>query len=54
MRPAPRALQPESTHTTHMTVSDKDGNIVGYTFAIEDWGGSGIFVPVYGILLTTS
>lgn len=51
LRPAPRALQPESTHTTHLTVSDKDGNVVAYTFTIEDWGGSGIVVPGYGFLL---
>lgn len=51
LRPAPRNLQPESAHTTHLTVSDKDGNIVAYTFTIEDWGGSGIVVPGYGFLL---
>ena len=52
LRPAAaRALQPEGTHTTHLTVSDKDGNIVAYTFTIEDWGGSGIVVPGYGFLL---
>lgn len=51
LRPAPRALQPESTHTTHLTVSDKAGNVVAYTFTIEDWGGSGIVVPGYGFLL---
>lgn len=51
LRPAPRALQPESTHTTHLTVSDKDGNVAAYTFTIEDWGGSGIVVPGYGFLL---
>lgn len=51
LRPAPRALLPESAHTTHLTVSDKDGNVVAYTFTIEDWGGSGIVVPGYGFLL---
>jgi gamma-glutamyltranspeptidase/glutathione hydrolase len=51
MRPAPRMLQPESTHTTHLTVSDRDGNVVAYTFTIEDWGGSGMVVPGYGFLL---
>jgi len=51
LRPTPRALQRESSHTTHLTVSDKDGNIVAYTFTIEDWGGSGIVVPGYGFLL---
>jgi gamma-glutamyltranspeptidase/glutathione hydrolase len=42
---------PEGAHTTHLTVSDKDGNIVSYTFTIESWGGSGIVVPGYGFLL---
>lgn len=51
LRPAPRMLQPESAHTTHLTVSDKDGNVVSYTFTIEDWGGSGMVVPGYGFLL---
>ncbi|NRR30351.1 gamma-glutamyltransferase [Oxalobacteraceae bacterium] len=44
-------LLSESAHTTHLTVSDKDGNIVSYTYTIEDWGGSGITVPGYGFLL---
>ena len=45
----PRAV--ESAHTTHLTVSDKQGNIVAYTFTLEDWGGSGIVVPGYGFIL---
>ncbi|WP_306395789.1 gamma-glutamyltransferase [Telluria beijingensis] len=44
-------LGPESAHTTHLTVSDKEGNVVSYTFTIESWGGSGIVVPGYGFLL---
>ena len=52
LRPAAAArMLPESAHTTHLTVSDKDGNIVAYTFTIESWGGSGITVPGYGFLL---
>jgi gamma-glutamyltranspeptidase/glutathione hydrolase len=50
-RPLQRALGKESAHTTHFTVSDKDGNVVSYTFTIESWGGSGIVVPGYGFLL---
>jgi gamma-glutamyltranspeptidase/glutathione hydrolase len=50
-RPLQRALGQESAHTTHFTVSDKDGNVVSYTFTIESWGGSGIVVPGYGFLL---
>ena len=51
LRPSPRPLQKESPHTTHLTVSDKEGNVVSYTFTIESWGGSGIVVPGYGFLL---
>ena len=51
LRPASRTLQPESAHTTHLTVSDKEGNVVAYTFTIEDWGGSGMVVPGYGFVL---
>ncbi|MET0982727.1 MAG: gamma-glutamyltransferase family protein [Telluria sp.] len=51
LRPQPRPMQRENAHTTHFTVSDKDGNVVSYTFTIESWGGSGIVVPGYGFLL---
>ncbi|KQW91510.1 gamma-glutamyltransferase [Massilia sp. Root418] len=51
LRPANAKLLSESAHTTHLTVSDKEGNIVSYTFTIESWGGSGITVPGYGFLL---
>ncbi len=44
-------LQEERKHTTHLTVSDKEGNIVAYTYTIEDWGGNGMVVPGYGFLL---
>jgi gamma-glutamyltranspeptidase/glutathione hydrolase len=44
-------LLSEGAHTTHLTVSDKDGNIVSYTYTIESWGGSGMVVPGYGFLL---
>jgi len=37
--------------TTHLTVSDKDGNIATYTFTIESTGGNGIVVPGWGFLL---
>ena len=37
--------------TTHLSVADKDGNIVAYTFTIESTGGNGIVVPGYGFLL---
>ncbi|WP_296946180.1 gamma-glutamyltransferase [uncultured Massilia sp.] len=51
LRPQANLIQREGTHTTHLAVSDKDGNIVAYTFTIESWGGSGIVVPGYGFLL---
>jgi len=51
LRPALTSRPREGAHTTHFTVSDKEGNIVSYTFTIESWGGSGIVVPGYGFLL---
>jgi gamma-glutamyltranspeptidase/glutathione hydrolase len=49
--PQPAVRLQEGAHTTHLAVSDKDGNVVAYTFTIESWGGSGIAVPGYGFLL---
>jgi gamma-glutamyltranspeptidase/glutathione hydrolase len=37
--------------TTHLTVSDRAGNVVSYTFTIESTGGAGLVVPGYGFLL---
>jgi gamma-glutamyltranspeptidase/glutathione hydrolase len=37
--------------TTHLTTSDKSGNVVSYTFTIESTGGSGLVVPGFGFLL---
>jgi gamma-glutamyltranspeptidase / glutathione hydrolase len=37
--------------TTNLTVSDRWGNVVDYTFTIEQTGGSGMVVPGYGFLL---
>lgn len=37
--------------TTHLTTSDKWGNVVSYTLTIEQFGGSGMVVPGYGFLL---
>jgi len=51
LRPNANKLLAEGAHTTHLAVSDKDGNIVSYTYTIESWGGSGIVVPGYGFLL---
>jgi gamma-glutamyltranspeptidase/glutathione hydrolase len=41
----------EGPSTTHLTVADRFGNVVAYTFTIESIGGSGITVPGYGFLL---
>jgi gamma-glutamyltranspeptidase/glutathione hydrolase len=37
--------------TTHLTVADRKGNVVTYTFTIEAIGGNGVVVPGYGFLL---
>jgi gamma-glutamyltranspeptidase/glutathione hydrolase len=37
--------------TTHLTVSDRAGNLVAYTFTIESTGGNGVVVPGWGFLL---
>jgi gamma-glutamyltranspeptidase/glutathione hydrolase len=37
--------------TTHITVADRRGDVVAYTFTIESTGGSGLVVPGYGFLL---
>jgi gamma-glutamyltranspeptidase/glutathione hydrolase len=52
--PVPVALgdpSPFNFSTTHLTVSDRFGNVVSYTFTIEQIGGSGIVVPGHGFLL---
>jgi gamma-glutamyltranspeptidase/glutathione hydrolase len=46
---AETALQSETT--THLTTSDRWGNVVSYTFTIESTGGSGLVVPGFGFLL---
>jgi gamma-glutamyltranspeptidase / glutathione hydrolase len=37
--------------TTHLVVSDSEGNVVSYTFTIESTGGNGIVIPGYGFLM---
>jgi len=37
--------------TTHLTVADRRGDVVSYTFTIESTGGAGLVVPGYGFLL---
>jgi gamma-glutamyltranspeptidase / glutathione hydrolase len=43
------STQPGST--THLTVSDRAGDVVSYTFTIESTGGAGLVVPGFGFLL---
>jgi gamma-glutamyltranspeptidase/glutathione hydrolase len=37
--------------TTHLSVTDRAGDVVSYTFTIESTGGAGLVVPGYGFLL---
>ncbi len=41
----------EGPNTTHLTVADRHGTVVTYTFTIEQTGGSGMVVPGRGFLL---
>src|SRR4051812_25435615 len=52
--PAPADTSASATRvgsTTNMTVTDRAGNVVEYTFTIEQTGGSGMVVPGFGFLL---
>src|SRR3954468_7097663 len=52
--PAPADTSASATRvgsTTNMTVTDRWGNVVTYTFTIEQTGGSGMVVPGRGFLL---
>ncbi|MBU7598106.1 gamma-glutamyltransferase [Streptomyces sp. P38-E01] len=42
---------PEGVSTTHLTTSDRWGNVVAYTLTIESTGGSAMTVPGRGFLL---
>ena len=50
-RRRPRPAGDEGQSTTHLTVADRWGNVVSYTFTIEQTGGSGMVVPGRGFLL---
>jgi gamma-glutamyltranspeptidase / glutathione hydrolase len=49
--PLVQVTTPQGGSTTHLTVADRQGNLVSYTFTLEAIGGSGIVVPGYGFLL---
>jgi gamma-glutamyltranspeptidase/glutathione hydrolase len=44
-------FEEKARSTTHLTVADRWGNIVSYTFTIEQIGGNGMVVPGRGFLL---
>ncbi|MGH3519945.1 MAG: gamma-glutamyltransferase [Haloechinothrix sp.] len=48
---SPSATVTRAGTTTHLTVSDAEGNVASYTFTIESTGGNGIVVPGFGFLL---
>ncbi len=52
-RPGPQHAdaRDEGTSTTHLVTADRDGNVVAYTFTIEQVGGSAITVPGRGFIL---
>jgi gamma-glutamyltranspeptidase/glutathione hydrolase len=45
------STQSTEQHTTNMTISDRWGNVVEYTFTIEQTGGNAMVVPGRGFLL---
>jgi gamma-glutamyltranspeptidase/glutathione hydrolase len=45
------ATATQAQTTSHLTVSDRAGNVVAYTFTIESTGGNGVVVPGWGFLL---
>ena len=49
--PPGNAEDNEGPNTTHLTVADKWGNVVSYTFTIEQIGGSAMVADGYGFLL---
>ncbi|GAA0809320.1 gamma-glutamyltransferase [Spirilliplanes yamanashiensis] len=48
---APTAAPDRGTSTTNLTVADRWGNVVEYTFTIEATGGNAMVVPGRGFLL---
>ncbi|HEV2811707.1 MAG TPA: gamma-glutamyltransferase, partial [Solirubrobacteraceae bacterium] len=50
-KPPKKSKGDRGRSTTHLVVSDRQGNVVSYTFTIESTGGNGIVVPGYGFLL---
>ena len=52
VKPWPEAgLAPESSETTHVSVVDRDGNLVALTTTLNDLFGCGLYVPGAGFFL---
>jgi gamma-glutamyltranspeptidase/glutathione hydrolase len=53
VRPAANAatVSHPGQSTTHLSVADRRGTVVSYTFTIESTGGNGIVVPGHGFLM---
>ncbi|MFF5294562.1 gamma-glutamyltransferase family protein [Paractinoplanes globisporus] len=50
--PAPATATPDNgLSTTNMTVTDRWGNVVEWTFTLEQFGGNGMVVPGRGFML---
>jgi gamma-glutamyltranspeptidase/glutathione hydrolase len=49
--PAASVVSDPLRSTTHLTVADRRGMVVSYTFTIESTGGNGIVVPGWGFLV---
>ena len=45
------AVAPESNHTTHISILDKDGNLLAATFTVNFRFGSGFMPPGTGVIL---
>ncbi|SRR5579875_821996 len=45
------AVQPESMHTTHFSIIDRDGNMVAATQTVNTWFGSCLVIPGTGFVL---
>ena len=47
----PSVTSTRAGSTTHLSITDRTGDVVSYTFTIESTGGAGLVVPGHGFLL---